>query len=198
MAWGSVAPRWRIALAILCALELAPALGQTPRPPAPAQAGYLGGELHSLSRREAKTRGVPGDGGAAIAKVDAGSPAAAAGLKNGDILLEIDGKLVTGAAQVFKYAASKVPGTVVKLRVLRHGKVRAGSLKLGAKPGSDVASGETASGAKPGSEAANGEPARKLDEATPAIDALRPVQPPEAPAPSEFAAIETQVRQLYQ
>ena len=90
------------------------------------QPGYLGMELRDLNREEARARGVLGAGGAEITKVEAGSPAAAAGLKRGDIVLEIDGKSAGSAAQFLKFTASRAPGTVARLRVLRQGKVRAG------------------------------------------------------------------------
>ena len=67
-------------------------------------------------------------------KVDANSPAAAAGLKRGDVVLEIDGKPVASAEQFLKLITGKRPGTAVALRVLREGRLRAGPVKLGAKP----------------------------------------------------------------
>ena len=69
-----------------------------------------------------------------ITKIEFNSPGAAAGLKRGDILLEIDGKSCRSATQFLKLAASQVPCTVVRLWVLREGKLRAGSAKLGVRP----------------------------------------------------------------
>ncbi len=88
---------------------------------------------------------MPASGGAAVIKTDADSPAAAAGLKSGDVLLQIDGKPVAGAAQVLKAVAGKAPGEAVKVRLLRQGKLRAGPVKLGAKPDAAKAAGARAS-----------------------------------------------------
>ncbi len=135
MASGLMKRRWRAALAAVFMLAAAtPAAAQVQQPPAPTQHGYLGAELRGLTREDAQTLGLPIHGGATITKVEAGSAAASAGLKRGDILLEIDGKRVASAAQVLKLIAGKMPGTVVSLRVLRQGRPRAGAVKLGGKP----------------------------------------------------------------
>ncbi len=124
----------RAVLACACMLAAAMAAAQAQQSPAPARAGYLGAELHSLTGEKSRARGAPVSGGAEIAKVEVNSPAAAAGLKRGDILLEIDVKSVSSAAQFLKLAASRAPGAVVKLQVLRKGRLRALPVKLGAKP----------------------------------------------------------------
>ena len=71
--------------------------------------------------------------GTAVKKVEANSPAAAAGLKRGDIVVEINGKSVADTGQFLKVIASKTPGTVVTVRLLRDGRLRAGPVKLGVK-----------------------------------------------------------------
>ncbi len=148
MTLGVTMWRWHAAFAFACMLAATtPAAAQAQQPPAAAQAGYLGAGLRTLTRAEAQVRGVPGTGGAAITKVEADSPAAAAGLKRGDILIEADGNPVASAEQFLKLAASHAPGTVVKLQVLREGKVRAGPVKLGAKP--DAATAAAAPGSEP-------------------------------------------------
>ncbi len=60
MTLGIPVRRWRAAFAFACMLALAPAAAQVQQPPAMAQQGYLGVELHSLSREEAQARGAPG------------------------------------------------------------------------------------------------------------------------------------------
>ncbi len=140
MATGVVMRSWSATRAVLFMLAVAaPAMAQTQQPPAPAQHGYLGVELRSITREEAQAPSLPVHGGAAITKVEAESPAGTAGLRRGDILLEIDGKPAGSAAQVLKLIAGKTPGTAVKLQVLRQGRLRAGPVKLGAKPGERAA-----------------------------------------------------------
>ena len=144
MTLGIPVRRWRAAFAFACMLALALAAAQAQQPPAAAQQGYLGVELHSLSRGEAQKLGSPASGGVAVIKTDADSPAAAAGLKSGDVLLQIDGKPVASAEQVLKAVAGKAPGEAIKVRLLRQGKLRAGPVKLGAKPDAAKAAGARA------------------------------------------------------
>ncbi len=145
---------WGATLALVCMLAAA----QAQQPPLPAQQGYLGAELRSLTRDEAQAASLPSSGGAAITKVEANSPAAAAGLKRGDILIEIDGKPVAGAARAVKAASGKAPGARINVRVLRDGRPRAGQVKLGMKPdaAATVPAGkdEPAAASKPGVHAA--------------------------------------------
>ena len=140
MAWRLIERRWRAAVAAFFTLAMAaPATAHAQQPPAPAQHGYLGAELRSLTREETQTLRLSAPGGAAVTKVETDSPAGSAGLRRGDILVEIDGKPVASAAQVLKLIAGKTPGTAVALRVLRQGRLRAGPVKLGAKPDEQVA-----------------------------------------------------------
>ena len=134
MTLGIPVRRWRAAFAFACMLALAPAAAQAQQSPAPAQQGYLGVQLHSLSREEAQARGVPDAGGAEITWVHADSPAAKVGLKRGDILTEADGKPIADAEQFLKLFASRAPGTVIRLGGLRDGEFVSGPVTLGAKP----------------------------------------------------------------
>ncbi|RMG17189.1 MAG: PDZ domain-containing protein [Planctomycetota bacterium] len=62
---------------------------------------------------------APGEGGAEIEEVVAGSPAATAGLQTGDVIRLIDGQRVRNARTVVDYVATKTPGTKITLTVLR-------------------------------------------------------------------------------
>ena len=63
----------------------------------------------------------PDDGsrGATVMSVEAGSPAAAAGLRTGDLLTHVDGKAVDGAAALSSAVKSHQPGDTITLQVLR-------------------------------------------------------------------------------
>jgi C-terminal processing protease CtpA/Prc len=60
--------------------------------------------------------------GVLIGAVSEGSPAEAAGLKEGDVLLELDGKAVTGPEQLRTRLGALKAGTEVKLTIQRKGK----------------------------------------------------------------------------
>ncbi len=58
-------------------------------------------------------------GGVVIINLYRGSPAAAAGLRQGDIVLAINGRALATAQELLKQLATQKPGGVVKLRVQR-------------------------------------------------------------------------------
>jgi putative serine protease PepD len=64
---------------------------------------------------------VDAQGGARIARVEAGSPAAGAGLKAGDVITAIDGRPVSSADDVVQGLSAMSPGDSVTLTVQRGG-----------------------------------------------------------------------------
>ncbi len=129
MLWTRVGRVWLGAFTACCMLAAA----QAQEAP-PAQRGYIGVELHTLNAREAAAAGLRIPLGAAVTKVEANSPAAAAGIKRGDILLQIDGKWIASGAKALELIAAKPPGSAIAVRVLREGKLRSGPVKAGAAP----------------------------------------------------------------
>ena len=57
--------------------------------------------------------------GAYIAEVEEGAPADVAGIEAGDIVVEIDGNIITNTTQMTSYLQSKQAGDVVKMKVYR-------------------------------------------------------------------------------
>ena len=62
-----------------------------------------------------------GADGAYVAKVTAGGPADKAGLKQGDVILSIDGHLITSAGDFVDEVIGHTPGQTSTLRVQRDG-----------------------------------------------------------------------------
>jgi serine protease Do len=60
--------------------------------------------------------------GAVIASVEAGMPAAKAGLKQGDVIVEFDGERVRSSSQLTRLVRETPPDRAVKVAVLRDGK----------------------------------------------------------------------------
>ena len=73
--------------------------------------------------------------GALVLNVLASSPAAAAGLRAGDVIVAIDGHKVTTADQVVAYTKAHSPGTVVKITYARGSQQRTTGATLGSPPG---------------------------------------------------------------
>jgi putative serine protease PepD len=81
---------------------------------------------------EVRTRfDVDVEEGAFITEVVPGSAAADAGLKPGDVIVEIDGSEVTEATQVREAILDKEPGDTVELKVLRAGEEKTLEAELG-------------------------------------------------------------------
>jgi M6 family metalloprotease-like protein len=76
-------------------------------------------------------------GGAPITRITSGSGAEKAGLKNGDVLLKIDGTPITASSQVSDSLSEKKPGDVVTVVAQRNGKTEEVQVTLGSDPASE-------------------------------------------------------------
>jgi putative serine protease PepD len=74
------------------------------------------------------------NGGARIARVTSGSPAAGAGLKTGDVITAVDGHAVSGASDVVSAVTAKSPGDSVTLTIDRGGSSQEVHVTLGTLP----------------------------------------------------------------
>jgi S1-C subfamily serine protease len=73
--------------------------------------GWIGVEPNELSPELAQTFGVKADRGVLITGVLQGGPAARAGLRPGDVILQIDGKPVANVSELLTTVAALKPGT---------------------------------------------------------------------------------------
>ena len=84
--------------------------------------GYLGVHLHPLTDELRRHFGAPGGAGVLVAKVDADSPAVHAGIKVGDVLVELAGRRVVTIFDVAFAVRDKGAGDACRLKVVRNGK----------------------------------------------------------------------------
>jgi S1-C subfamily serine protease len=75
----------------------------------------------------------PGGGGALIANIEDGSPAATAGLLVGDIITNVDGITISGPDSL-RAALGDRPGKAVTITVVRGGAAQSVSVAIGSKP----------------------------------------------------------------
>ena len=84
--------------------------------------GYLGVTIQNLTPELAKRLGITNDHGALIRDVESGSPAERAGLRPGDVVVEINGKPVTDGRDLQRAASEASPGSAVTLTIIRNGR----------------------------------------------------------------------------
>jgi serine protease Do len=92
---------------------------------------WLGVELHEVTSDSAKDLKLSAERGVVLGKIVPDSPAAKAGLKENDVVTEINGQRVEGAAQ-FRRMIREIPaGRSIQLTVWRDGRAQNISVTLG-------------------------------------------------------------------
>jgi serine protease Do len=100
---------------------------------------FLGVSVRDLSTleqpaRETLGRGTPEEG-ALVAQVTPGSPAASAGINQGDVITKLDSESIKTSSDVVDYVSSRNIGAVVNVTVFRDGRSRELRTTLAAAPG---------------------------------------------------------------
>ena len=93
--------------------------------------GWLGVSIQEVTPELAKSFGLKEKKGALVAQVVSGSPAEKAGVEQGDVILEFDGKEVADSKDLPRIVASTPVGKAVTLRLSRNGKVVDQQVKVG-------------------------------------------------------------------
>lgn len=79
---------------------------------------------------------APSGGGAQVAQVQPGTPAASAGLQSGDVITAVDGKSIGSATELESAVDAKKPGDKVTLTLKRNGSTKTVTVTLGTRPSS--------------------------------------------------------------
>ncbi len=98
--------------------------------------GMLGVTVQAVTSDIASSLGLNEVRGAIVSNVEAGSPAARAGLQQGDVILTLNGQPVNDSNGLRNRVAGAMPGTKVTLSVMRNGHEQTMSAVLGELPGS--------------------------------------------------------------
>jgi len=115
------------AIPINMAKEIAPQLQEKGH----VTRGWLGVSIQEVTPELAKSFDLKEKKGALVSQVVSGSPAEKAGIEQGDIILEFDGKEVSNSQDLPRIVASTPVGKAVTLKVSRNGKITDRQVKVG-------------------------------------------------------------------
>ncbi len=96
--------------------------------------GYMGVGIQPVDRDIAAAFGAGEPGGALVTNVEPESPADKAGLQQGDIIRKLNGEAVEDPRKLSLKVAEQAPGSEAALAVLRNGRERKLTVKLGEHP----------------------------------------------------------------
>ena len=96
--------------------------------------GWLGVAIQEVDKDLAESFGLKKAAGALVSQVVPNGPADEAGVQNGDIITQFNGKEVILSSDLPHLVGRVRPGTQAKLKVVRHGKTKTLTVKIGALP----------------------------------------------------------------
>jgi serine protease Do len=97
--------------------------------------GWLGVAVQDVEAAESGRRSAPGQRGVLIAGVERGSPAARAGLRQGDEVVAVNDEPVRTSRALVRGIAAVPPGQTVRLSLLRNGRPAEVPVQVGRRPG---------------------------------------------------------------
>ncbi|MHB8520020.1 MAG: DegQ family serine endoprotease [Limisphaerales bacterium] len=101
--------------------------------------GFLGVNIQDLTPRLAKEFRLDHDNGALVSEVTPQSPADKAGLKNGDVIVEFNGKPVTDSRHLKLQVGATLPGSSLPIKIIRDGDRKTLQVTVRALPGEMLA-----------------------------------------------------------
>jgi serine protease DegQ len=96
--------------------------------------GWIGVEVQEITPAVAESFKLGTTRGAIIAGVLRGGPADKAGVRPGDVLVEVDGKPVADPAAMLNIVAALVPGSAASVKLRRQGSTVDASITVGRRP----------------------------------------------------------------
>ena len=105
--------------------------------------GWIGVQIQSVTPDLADNLGLKNAAGALVAAAQKDSPAAAAGVKSGDVITAVDGEAVADPHDLARRIAALGPKKTAKLSIVRDGSPMTIDVTLGTMPADKMASAET-------------------------------------------------------
>jgi serine protease Do len=104
--------------------------------------GYLGMEIREVDERSKQAFGLTEARGAIVNRVEEGKPAEKAGILNGDVIVEVDGRPINNNRQLIDYISYLPVGSTVKVTVIRNGDRKTLTAQTAQRPDSETAEAE--------------------------------------------------------
>jgi len=104
--------------------------------------GWIGVEVQEITPALAESFKLPSSRGALIAGVLRGGPADKAGVKPGDVLVEVQGKPVADPTAMLNLIAALAPGAPAKMKLKRQGQDVEATINVGRRPKPQPRTGE--------------------------------------------------------
>ena len=101
--------------------------------------GYLGVEVQPVTQAIADSLGLKSASGALVDRTTPDTPAAAAGLKSGDVITKINGQSIADAADLTNRIGSMKPGDKIEFSYQRNGVEQTADATLASQNGEKVA-----------------------------------------------------------
>ena len=108
--------------------------------------GWIGVEIQSVTADIADNLGLKSAAGALVAQAEKNSPAAAAGIKSGDVITAVDGETVADPHELARRIAALGPKKTATIALIRNGAPMAIDVTLGTMPADKTASADPGSG----------------------------------------------------
>ena len=93
--------------------------------------GYLGISMNDVTPENASFFNLKDATGAIVAQVTPDSPAARAGLKNGDVIVELNGQKIVNGGALQVAVSEDTPGTSIDLGIIRNGSQQTVKVQVG-------------------------------------------------------------------
>jgi len=99
--------------------------------------GYLGVGIQPMTEDIANSLGLPKDHGEIVARVEPGEAAARAGIRQGDVIVTVNGQEVTPDNTLSYIVGKTSVGTSMPIEIIRNGQKKTFTVKLGERPPED-------------------------------------------------------------
>jgi serine protease Do len=111
--------------------------------------GYLGMTISDVTEDTREAFNLPEARGALVQSVDEGKPAAKAGIRHGDVVVEVDGRPIRNNRELIDYVSYKPVGSEVKITIIRNGQRQVLTAKTAERPDEGAPVEESSSSAEP-------------------------------------------------